>query len=762
MTTQRRHPEMTVGRSWHRNLTAQVLGIRRPPRIGKGLVRGPLMVLALTATLSLGPVLRAQDAPAGAVASSIDAVLKSVRDSGTGEASGTEPDPPRPRVVKTKGGHLRTLEAPPSEHFSVSSVVPGDAQRTARNFLAEHKAAFGIADRRFDLVAKRTRKGQRHSHVRFEQTYEGIPVFAAETVVQLNEASGVEFVSSDIMTDAESGGVDGLANLPLMSEADAEQIAMDLMAGENPGLEFQAEPATLMIYEPIIVGNSGPTQLVWHTEVASVPEPVAIAVVLVDAHTGDIALSYPLVVTALHRKIYDMRCDDDFDSSRLVRSEGQWSCGIRDADLVYTYIGDTYKFYKDTHGRDGINDAGMTVKAYVRYSETGECSYFDAYWSHAGYMVFGGDCVVQDAVAHEYTHGVTQHESHLIYLNESGAINESFSDMWGEWIDQRYTSDRDDDSAAVKWLIGEDLVNRGWVFGDGRPALRNMKDPSQAPYYDPDRKGSPYWQVLEGANPDGDNDYGWVHRNCGVNNKLCYLLTDGGSFNNRWINGMGITKVAKLYYEVQTHLLTRAADYRDLYFALTRAARNLGWSWSDRQNLEKACEAVEIAVSCYHAASSNVPKQLYDKQTTRSTLAIWDTGTIRDLNVKLDIEHTYDADLDVYLSAPDGTRVKLFTDVGGGGNDFCGTMLDDEAPLSITNGSAPFNGTYRPEGSLRSFDGRSMTGTWTLEVTDDASNDTGRLLSWSLFIETSGTIFGMAGEDATGGTETVPELHVAD
>lgn len=133
MTKQRRHPETMVGRSWYCNLAAWIFGILLPPRIAKGLARGPLMVLVLAATLSLGPVVGAQDAPAGAVASSIDAALKSVRGSGTGEASGTEPDHPSPRVVKTKSGHLRTPEAPSSKHFCVCVVCLGNVRERARS-----------------------------------------------------------------------------------------------------------------------------------------------------------------------------------------------------------------------------------------------------------------------------------------------------------------------------------------------------------------------------------------------------------------------------------------------------------------------------------------------------------------------------------------------------------------------------------------------------------------------------------------------------
>lgn len=120
---------------------------------------------------------------------------------------------------------------------------------------------------------------------------------------------------------------------------------------------------------------------------------------------------------------------------------------------------------------------------------------------------------------------------------------------------------------------------------------------------------------------------------------------------------------------------------------------------------------------------------------TNSVITITEDVIINDVNVTLNIEHTFDADLDVFLVAPDGTtRVELFTDVGSSGDDFTNTVLDDDATTAITAGSAPFTGTFSPEGSLADFNGMSSLGDWTLEITDDANQDGGNLLDWSLEI----------------------------
>lgn len=131
-------------------------------------------------------------------------------------------------------------------------------------------------------------------------------------------------------------------------------------------------------------------------------------------------------------------------------------------------------------------------------------------------------------------------------------------------------------------------------------------------------------------------------------------------------------------------------------------------------------------------SSPDVPKVIADNATTRSTLIISEAGTITDLNVKLNITHSFDADLDVFLIAPDGTQVELFTDVGGPGDNFTNIILDDDATTAVDLGKAPFRGAYSPEGRLSNLNGKSITGTWTLVIIDDEAGFSGTLNSWSL------------------------------
>jgi VCBS repeat-containing protein len=132
--------------------------------------------------------------------------------------------------------------------------------------------------------------------------------------------------------------------------------------------------------------------------------------------------------------------------------------------------------------------------------------------------------------------------------------------------------------------------------------------------------------------------------------------------------------------------------------------------------------------------STDVPKNIRDKKTITSTITVPanQSNEIIDLNVQLDITHTWDADLDVFLIAPDGTRVELFTDVGGDGDNFTATILDDEADASIASRAPSFTGSFQPEGSLSDVDSLTAAGVWTLEIFDDSRHNSGTLDNWSI------------------------------
>ena len=145
------------------------------------------------------------------------------------------------------------------------------------------------------------------------------------------------------------------------------------------------------------------------------------------------------------------------------------------------------------------------------------------------------------------------------------------------------------------------------------------------------------------------------------------------------------------------------------------------------------------ATGCSTYASTDVPQAVPPSGTFGTTTSVVTVpsggGAITDVNVTIgELTHTYDADLDIYISHPDSTVVELSTDNGGSGDNYLDTLFDDEAATPITAGSAPFTGSFRPEGLLSALDGKASGGTWTLTVIDDATFDSGTLTAWSLTI----------------------------
>lgn len=512
----------------------------------------------------------------------IDALLRSVQP--TRQVAGRSAQPTEAaRTEITEDGFLRYLGAPPDYHFPIATAVPGQPEATALNFLREQGKLFGATVPALDFVVTRSKPGAERSSVRFQQTYAGLPVFGAEVMVQVSGGNGIEAVMSALARDLGALEKTQFSLEPRLSAEEAKARLRAWLASTFASVAVTITEPRLTIFAPAVMRQDGPVQLVWDMSASSSDSMEANVRVLLNATTGDIVQSYALVYHALNRQIYDANISTA-NPGTLVRSEGQPASTVADANDAYTQLGDTYNFYSLNHSRDGIDGAGGVLSATVRYCSPNpspsppQCPMFGTASYSGGRMYFGAGNVVDDVTAHELTHGVTAVESQLIYINQSGAMNESFSDVWGEFVD--LTNTTGNDTAAMRWRIAEDLGT-----------FRNMKDPTV--YNHPDRVHSPFYvpAVAVGAR---ENDQGGVHVNSGVNNKLAYLLTDGDTFNGYTVTGLGISRIADLYYEAQTNLLTSSSGWTDLYNGLLQAAVNLGWSVADRDNLLRACRAVEI------------------------------------------------------------------------------------------------------------------------------------------------------------------------
>ena len=484
-----------------------------------------------------------------------------------------------PNKLFDKDGFIRFVGAPPGGIFETSAKGKG-SEALANGFLNEHKGAFGALGTNTAFSSIRQTSQGKASYLHFQQTYKGVPVFGAEVMVQTdNTQGGISCVAASILRD--TAQLDsGTVSLTATVGADAaKQAAINWMASQYAmaANTFTTNTPERCVFDPSILNVSGSLCSAWRIQVTGTSSiKQAAEEVFVNAASGTVVFHYSLIKNALNRKIYDAQNQplDNTPGCLLVRTEGSAASGIADADNAYTYYGDTYDFYFNVHGRDSIDNHGMPIVGIVR--STTEDATGNAYWDPSlNLMVFGnGFASADDVVAHELTHGVTDRESALIYWGQSGAINEAFSDAWGEFVD--LTNGHGTDTAWVRWLMGEDAPGG---------AIRSMKDPTL--FDNPDRLYSPYYYT-------GTGDNGGVHINSGVINKLTYLLTDGDTFNGLTVYGFGIERVAKLYYEMQTNLLTKSSDFSDFAITLRQAAFNLGYSYADRVNISYAEQAIEI------------------------------------------------------------------------------------------------------------------------------------------------------------------------
>lgn len=282
----------------------------------------------------------------------------------------------------------------------------------------------------------------------------------------------------------------------------------------------------------------------------------------------------------------------------------------------------TLEYFISQHNRDSYDNNGTTLLSYVSYGT----DYVNAFWDGSR-MTYGdgngttyNPLVSLDIVGHEIAHGVTQNSAGLIYSYESGALNESFSDIFGEAVENFATGTND-------WLMGEDIgVNPG-------SALRSMSDPPA--------KGDP--DTYLGVNWfSGSGDNGGVHVNSGVQNKWFYLLTVGEAGTNDHgqdydVTGIGITDAGAIAYRNLAVYLTPSSQYIDAREGAIQSAIDLfGEGSQQHQSTIDAWDAVGVGGSFHDLSISSV------QGLGTSTYQ----GTLSDIVIGADLVDTISVELD--------------------------------------------------------------------------------------------------------------------
>jgi Zn-dependent metalloprotease len=260
-------------------------------------------------------------------------------------------------------------------------------------------------------------------------------------------------------------------------------------------------------------------------------------------------------VAEKHRIIYDAANGSDLPGQQ-VRGEGDPATGDAAVDEAYDGSGATYDLYQEMYERNSIDGNGMRLDSTVHYEQ----GYDNAFWN-GQQMVYGdGDedlpeeerlfnrfTIAIDIIGHELTHGVTQHEARLIYWGQPGALNESFSDVFGSLVKQRALNQTADEA---DWLIGEGLFTPN-VTGHG---IRSMEAPGTA-YDDPVLGKDPQPAHMRDY-VDTIDDNGGVHINSGIPNHAFYVAA-------KEIGGRAWEKAGQIWYVTLRDKLQAKSNFQD-------------------------------------------------------------------------------------------------------------------------------------------------------------------------------------------------------
>lgn len=507
-------------------------------------------------------------------------------------------------VMQIRGGILERAVGGAGAGLAAVGFQPGRSD-TARRFLRNNRALFrlGDPDAELKLVSEEQDELGRW-HLRFEQRFNGVPVWPAGLAVHLDAAGNV-----DLVDGAYAPTPAGLGTEPIIKAIQAAELARRITTeGGNP---VTSEPE-LVVYAPL----QGEPRLAWLLEVSA--GFTQAWQVMVDATDGRVLnrinrVCEANVVTAsvdlegISRNLnvwsgtgsfyladttkssYDPNFDPIadprgvitiYDAREVTEAElttvyivesanvGQW---LPDGVSAAYNFAETFDYFLDRHQRNSLDGQGGNIRAAVRVAQMD-----NAFWNGNQQMMFFGNVrpypAALDVVGHELAHGVTEHTANLIYELQPGALNESFSDIFGEMVEARTDGQPD-------WKIGTKLGE----------AFRDMKDPGSIqigglnrPY--PSRM-SEYVQLPNRS----DADYGGVHINSSIINHCFYLLAEGLP------DAIGMIDAERIFYRCLTQHLQKQSQFVDARLGCITSAEELfGVDSPQALKTAEAFDAVEI------------------------------------------------------------------------------------------------------------------------------------------------------------------------
>ena len=262
------------------------------------------------------------------------------------------------------------------------------------------------------------------------------------------------------------------------------------------------------------------------------------------------------------RLVYDMKNQgSSFLPGKLVRREGDAKTNDPAVNEAYDYSGATYDFYKTLFSRNSLDDRGMSLVSSVHLGR----NYNNAFWNGEQMAYGDGDGVVfirftksLDVVGHELTHGVVSNTCNLDYLNESGALNEHFADVFGSLVKQWKKKQT---AAKADWLIGPDIMGPGTQAKSLR-TFRNELAYENDPYLGTDPQPKHLKDKYTGT-----SDSGGVHINSGIPNHAFFLVATA-------IGGRAWEKAGAIWYRTML-ALNHSSDFVQMVAMSTQNAAAL-------------------------------------------------------------------------------------------------------------------------------------------------------------------------------------------
>ena len=461
------------------------------------------------------------------------------------------------------------------------------------------------------------------AHTRVQQTVNGVPVWGGEAIVHLQKDGSLFTVTDNLVKNI------FVDTTPTLSEKVAVEMALSRFRGRD---NLTAEP----VVDMWVWADKDQAQLVYRVQLRREDgtAQTSMPVYFINAHTGAKVFSYDNLQTQtssgsgvslysgtvplttyksgtsyyledVGRKVGTFNYNNGTTTAaRYTDADNIWDSTAQKAgvDAQYGQI-KTYDYYLNVHGRNGIDGSGgpgattsingttALITSRVHYST----NYNNAYWN-GSYMTYGDGngttftpLVTLDIAGHEMTHGVTERTANLTYSGESGALNESMSDVFGAMVERSVQGE-----SANTWLIGEQCYTPG-TAGD---ALRYMNNPhlaSNSGYTaddDPDHYAERY---------TGTSDNGGVHINSGISNYVFYLVAKGGTHHRSGltVTGIGADDAAKIWYKALTAYMTASTNFAGARTATLNAATAIfGATSTQYATVCQAWTAAGVGTSC--------------------------------------------------------------------------------------------------------------------------------------------------------------------